>query len=248
MVSLNDSCLDICDPVQTGSEPLAPLVRTRFEPESGSDRVRTGLNQRFEPVRTGAGLNRVRTGWNPWFEPVRTGFMWFHLTTSAWTFVIRFKPVRTGSEPLVPLVRTRFEPESGSDRVRTGLNQRFEPVRTGAGLNRVRTGWNPWFEPVRTGFMWFHLTTSAWTFVIRFKPVRTGSEPLVPLVRTRFEPESGLDRVRTGLNQRFQPVRTRCRFEPGSNRLEQVVRTGSNPVLWVRTSRTGSNLGSDDRL
>ena len=157
-------------------------------------------------------------------------------------------PVQTGSEPLAPLVRTRFEPESGSDRVRTGLNQRFEPVRTGAGLNRVRTGWNPWFEPVRTGFMWFHLTTSAWTFVIRFKPVRTGSEPLVPLVRTRFEPESGLDRVRTGLNQRFQPVRTRCRFEPGSNRLEQVVRTGSNPVLWVRTSRTGSNLGSDDRL
>ena len=64
-------------------------------------------------------------------------------------------------------------------------------------------------------------------------PVQTGSEPLVPLVRTRFEPESGSDRVRTGRNQRFQPVRTRCRFEPGSNRLEPVVRTGSNRVYVV---------------
>ena len=156
---------------------------------------------------------------------VRTGFMWFHLTTSAWTFVIRFKPVRTGSEPLVPLVRTRFEPESGSDRVRTGLNQRFEPVRTGAGLNRVRTGWNPWFEPVRTGFMWFHLTTSAWTFVIRFKPVQnlwfhwfepgsnpnrvwTGFGPVGTKGSSRFEPGAGLNRVRTGWNKWFELVRT----------------------------------------
>jgi len=210
MVSLNDSCLDICDPVQTGSEPLVPLVRSRFEPESGSDRVRTGLNQRFEPVRTGAGLNQVRTGWNPWFEPVRTGFMWFHLTTSAWTFVIRFKPVQN-------LWFHWFEAGSNPNRVRTGFgpgSDRFEPkVRTGSNRCRFEPGSNR-LEPV----------------------VRTGSNRVYVISLNDFcldicdSVQTGSNRFRTFGSIGSNPVRTRIGFGPGSDRSEPKVPAGSNPV------------------